>query len=404
MSNINNGVLDGTRRVEPGVRGLGINASLAGAPVGMRLRGATQGGAPAVGSWKTGDQVSDQTGVIWICTAGGSPGTWVGSLPQSQSFALANNTYQTIQQWTVTGQTDDPLPPFALVAESATYGYMGTNIQGPIARLGYNVNPQASGPSSVHGTAMMTWYADAGDTNNGAGGHGLECNISFATPGQGSQTNAFEMVAVDDTTNTVSTWLRCGTGTTNGITSNIVFQNANGSTTFCTMSNANSNVIFSVPTATFTTNAVASKNYNFSIVAAGTSGQAVLTLNGAATTSAIMYFEQSGTAQWAIENSVPNLQVYDMVNSRNAIVIAPGTTTTAKVTFNSNVQVSSGSLIVGNAALATTATTGFLYLPSCAGAPTGTPTANTGTVPFVFDTTDNRLYFYQSGAWEYIAG
>ena len=31
MSNINNGVLDGTRRVEPGVRGLGVNGGIAGA-------------------------------------------------------------------------------------------------------------------------------------------------------------------------------------------------------------------------------------------------------------------------------------------------------------------------------------------------------------------------------------
>ena len=71
MSNINNGVLDGTRRVGPGVRELGVNGGSGGAPVGMRLRGATQSGPPSVGSWKTGDHVEDQTGVVWICTAGG---------------------------------------------------------------------------------------------------------------------------------------------------------------------------------------------------------------------------------------------------------------------------------------------------------------------------------------------
>jgi len=54
---------------------------------------------------------------------------------------------------------------------------------------------------------------------------------------------------------------------------------------------------------------------------------------------------------------------------------------------------------IGTAALATTATDGFLYVPTCAGVPTGTPTSITGLAPIVIDTTNNRLYFYASGAW-----
>jgi hypothetical protein len=59
----------------------------------------------------------------------------------------------------------------------------------------------------------------------------------------------------------------------------------------------------------------------------------------------------------------------------------------------------SGTTIVGTAALATTATDGFFYAPTCAGVPTGTPTAYTGVAPIVIDTTNNRLYFYSGGAW-----
>lgn len=59
----------------------------------------------------------------------------------------------------------------------------------------------------------------------------------------------------------------------------------------------------------------------------------------------------------------------------------------------------SGSIIIGAAAIATNATDGFLYIPSCAGAPTGTPTTHTGTAPMVYDTTDNKLYVY-NGAWK----
>lgn len=58
-----------------------------------------------------------------------------------------------------------------------------------------------------------------------------------------------------------------------------------------------------------------------------------------------------------------------------------------------------GSAVIGSAALATNATDGFLYVPTCAGVPSGTPTVFTGTAALIVDTTDNRLYFYSSGAW-----
>jgi hypothetical protein len=77
MPNINNGLLDGVRRIGAAVRDLAISGGLPGAPLGYRLRGATTSGPPATGTWKAGDQVPDRSGVIWICTAGGSPGAWV---------------------------------------------------------------------------------------------------------------------------------------------------------------------------------------------------------------------------------------------------------------------------------------------------------------------------------------
>ena len=58
-----------------------------------------------------------------------------------------------------------------------------------------------------------------------------------------------------------------------------------------------------------------------------------------------------------------------------------------------------GTTIVGTNALATTATDGFIYVPTCAGIPTGVPTTYGSTAPIVIDTTNNRLYFYSGGAW-----
>jgi len=58
-----------------------------------------------------------------------------------------------------------------------------------------------------------------------------------------------------------------------------------------------------------------------------------------------------------------------------------------------------GSVHAGNGALATNATTGFLYVPTCAGTPTGAPTSITGYAPIIVNTTNNKLYFYSGGAW-----
>lgn len=59
---------------------------------------------------------------------------------------------------------------------------------------------------------------------------------------------------------------------------------------------------------------------------------------------------------------------------------------------------STGNIVLGKqSALATTATDGFSYIPTCAGAPTGIPTAYTGKVAMVFDTTNNKLMIYDSG-------
>jgi hypothetical protein len=58
-----------------------------------------------------------------------------------------------------------------------------------------------------------------------------------------------------------------------------------------------------------------------------------------------------------------------------------------------------GNISVGAGAIATNATDGFLYISTSAGTPTGTPTAISGRAPIHVDTTNNKLYFYSSGAW-----
>ena len=58
-----------------------------------------------------------------------------------------------------------------------------------------------------------------------------------------------------------------------------------------------------------------------------------------------------------------------------------------------------GSVSIGAGALTTTATDGFLYIPTCPGVPTGVPTAKTGRAPLVIDSANNKLYVYVGGSW-----
>ena len=92
--------------------------------------------------------------------------------------------------------------------------------------------------------------------------------------------------------------------------------------------------------------------------------------------------------------SAANSTDIEMWNPRNGYLrFATNNTERARIT-------AAGSFVAGaQAALATTATDGFLYVPTCAGTPTGTPTAITGMAPIVVNTTNNKLYFYSGGAW-----
>lgn len=97
-----------------------------------------------------------------------------------------------------------------------------------------------------------------------------------------------------------------------------------------------------------------------------------------ANTSASVRFTQSGVQDWSISNVA----------------------TTGNLSFGGKFIVTpAGNLQLGTASLATNATNGFPYIPTCAGTPTGTPTAITGYAPMVVDSTNNKLYVYVGGAW-----
>lgn len=77
-----------------------------------------------------------------------------------------------------------------------------------------------------------------------------------------------------------------------------------------------------------------------------------------------------------------------------------GSVTTTATPGTIRVGAVTGGIICASAALATNATVGFLYGPSCAGTPSVPPTPiTTGTIPTVYDSTNNIVYMY-NGAWK----
>jgi hypothetical protein len=105
-------------------------------------------------------------------------------------------------------------------------------------------------------------------------------------------------------------------------------------------------------------------------------------------------FEVSGSAlRINYLNDALSANVSAAFRAADFVFQTAGATERARITADGNIVAG------GSSALATNATNGFLYVPTCAGTPTGTPTAITGMAPIVVNTTNNKLYFYSGGAW-----
>ena len=118
---------------------------------------------------------------------------------------------------------------------------------------------------------------------------------------------------------------------------------------------------------------------------AGGGNTYLATQRTAASTSALVMGSESG------KNSI-----YSWTTPTGASGVPLGFTIGGTEVMNLD---ASANATIGGGTLATTATNGFLYVPTCAGTPTGTPTAKTGFAPIVVNTTNNKLYFYSGGAW-----
>jgi hypothetical protein len=332
----------------------------------------------------------DSTAVALANLGGVSQAQASGFMVAQRSTPLGPGEYFDQWQQIITGQTDDPLPPFGLTFGSQTYESVtyGDPVTGPAFWFGYNPHLlSAESASSSHGAIGISCFADAGDTNDGAGGHGMEFNVGFRSKDGKHATNAMEIVAVDDDSNVVSLAFRCGTGQNDGGRSEINFSNADGSVSFLTMDGIAGNITFRQP-VDFRTEFVS---------VTSTTGPAILIIDGQDV--AELAFQQAGENTWFFQAAGT---LMGLTSSKGAhLLLVPGASyTAARTDILSVTQIFSSLIVSDGADLGSHATDGFLYLPAISGPPAGVPTAQAGSVACAYDITDNKLYVYNSG-WHY---
>lgn len=110
-----------------------------------------------------------------------------------------------------------------------------------------------------------------------------------------------------------------------------------------------------------------------------------------------LFFNVNGNGVgWILQApSTTQLNLLNSAGTPRAIFLDGGSALAAQVEFQSSAKID-GRLVIGTGALATTATDGFLHVPTCAGPPTGVPIFGAAVV---YDTTSNKMWVY-NGTWK----
>lgn len=138
-------------------------------------------------------------------------------------------------------------------------------------------------------------------------------------------------------------------------------------------------------------------------VSGGTTGlifsSSPVTTTGTMTMSGTLSISSGGTGQLTAGAAFNALAPSQSGNSGKVL-----TTNGTNTSWSNSLWITpAGSVAVGPSVtapeLSTNATDGFLYIPTCAGAPTGTPTNIPGRAAMVIDSVNKKFYIYVGGTW-----
>lgn len=122
-------------------------------------------GSPSSGTWATGDVVLDSVGGVFICTNGGTPGTWVGSndLTTVMNMNTSNYQYYIVPAHgvttTITLAADSAYFTPLVLQQDATL----TDVQIDVSTLDAAGTARCGLASSDADGLPGTWLADLGD-------------------------------------------------------------------------------------------------------------------------------------------------------------------------------------------------------------------------------------------------
>jgi hypothetical protein len=168
---------------DTGVAALGARNSLAN----VRLTGRrTTAGAPTSGTWDAGDTVQDSTGAWWLCTSGGTPGTWVTPAAPGSEWTPAD---QGLAAWSM----DPASCTGAGTTLSAGFIYLvQLLLRAPATLTKVHAVLGAAGSGLTSGQCLAGYYDTAGNrvattadmstTWNSAGNKAMALTASYAAP------------------------------------------------------------------------------------------------------------------------------------------------------------------------------------------------------------------------------
>jgi hypothetical protein len=164
------GAVSGTTVTGTGeVTGTDMNATgLTGAVAGARFVGATTSGAPGSGTFVAGDFVVDQTGIMWVCTVGGTPGTW------NSIGGVTDTAWTNVPSLSGSWVNSSPVPAYVRI--NGIVYLRGVIISGTINTAAFTL-PAGYRPSA------QTWWSNE---FNGAFGYGSITPAGVVTPVLGS--------------------------------------------------------------------------------------------------------------------------------------------------------------------------------------------------------------------------